>query len=75
MKRMRRAIACAVGLLGLSGLAHAIPQMLQPAAATKAAKAAPRDVKSGATAVRFNARELHALAIGAEVELALPNGT
>jgi hypothetical protein len=49
--------------------------LLPPSVTTKAAPVQPRDVKSVAAAVRFNAAALHAMAIGDEAELALPDAT
>ena len=77
--RIRRAMACAAGLLGLAAFAtvQAATQMLVPPATTgtKAAKSPPGDIRSVAVPVRFNAAALLALAVGDEAELTLPNGT
>src|SRR4051812_14748670 len=50
-------------------------QMLLPAVTTKSRPVQPSDVQSLAAPVRFNAAGLHAMAIGDEAELTLPNAT
>ena len=53
----------------------AVPMLVPPTLTAKGAPVQPRDVHSVANAVRFNAAALHAMTIGEEAELALPNGT